>query len=217
MNKLSGSLWAVLLWLILNLTGCATSRSELDIAVPVSTTTALTSAKSVYVEAVADIRQYETKPKEPNIPSLDPSEAQDDAIRQRAVGRKRNAYGMGLGDILLRDGQSVPALVKSSVQEAFKQKGYRIIESKVGVDPETLSVLVRIDKFWSWMNPGFWSITLSTEISTSIDVETAGGKRQIITEAKSSDHFQTGAESNWMDVINVALKNYISKLSEQIE
>jgi hypothetical protein len=71
---------------------------------------------------------------------------------------------------------------------------------------------VEINKFWSWMNPGFWAITLSTEIETDISIKGSNADKKTIY-VKVADHFQTGVEDNWVSVMNAALKAYIAEIT----
>jgi len=54
--------------------------------------------------------------------------------------------------------------------------------------------------FRSWMNPGFWAITLSTEICDGNHVKTAIAREIRRSRVKASDTFQTSAEDNWLSV-----------------
>ena len=154
------------------------------------------NGQQIYINSVVDKRVFEVKPPEPNIPSLDPSEPQSDAIKARAVGRKRNGYGMALGDILLNEGQSVNSVVKNSLTEAFVGKGYQVIENKDQITPQTYIADVKILKFWAWMNPGFFAITLNCEIETNVDIKQEGDPKIYSLHVKTADSFQTGMESN---------------------
>ena len=75
-------------------------------------------------------RTFETSPNEPSTPSLSPGEEQGGKIRMRAIARKRNTYGRGLGDILLPEGKTVEALVEGALSQAFTESGYKMIGSK---------------------------------------------------------------------------------------
>mgnify|MGYP000609037818 CR=1 FL=1 len=46
---------------------------------------------------------------------------------------------------------------------------YAAVPKTPAASSADLTVDARIDKFWSWMNPGFAAITLSCEISTALD------------------------------------------------
>jgi len=202
---------------LLVLGGCATSRSVLDVPPPAASAAAQTSGKEVLVTSVRDRRSFEINPPSPSIPSLDPGEDQSDTIKARAVGRKRNAFGKALGDILLKEGQTVETLTTASIRQAFAEKGYKVIDSKEQATGNTLFVEATVDKFWSWMNPGFASITLSTEISSNLTIKSSGSNKTATVSVKAADGFQTGMESNWVEVINKALHAYVDELKAKLE
>ncbi len=198
-------------------TGCATKRGEVALQVPASNVeTAPSNGKHVYINSVVDKRIFEVKPPEPSTPSLDPSEAQNDAIKARAVGRKRNGYGMALGDILLNENQSVSSVIKDSLGEALTDKGYNVIKTKEQITPQTYIADVKIIKFWSWMNMGFWALTISCEIETDIEFKQEGKPKTYNLHVKAADSFQTGMESNYIEVMQKALKEYVSQAKKEI-
>lgn len=205
----------VFLTTILVLTGCATSRSVLDVQVPTSPA-AQTNGKKVYVNSVTDNRGFQATPSTPDIPSLDPSEDQSDAIKSRAIGRKRNGYGKALGDMLLKDGETVQTITYKSIQEAFTQKGYTVLSKKEDVTKDTFVVDANVDKFWAWMNPGFWSITLSSEISTDISIKAGKTTTPLKVSVKAADGYQVATEKNWTEIIQNALKLYVEQLKSKI-
>lgn len=181
------------------LNGCATSRSIIDVPMPVSSVeNSKYNGKEIYINSVTDKRIFEIKPPEPSTPSLDPSEEQGDKIKLRAIARKRNGYGMGLGDILLPEGKTVATLIDAVLRQAFIESGYKIINNKERITSNTYVVDAQINKLWSWMNPGFWALTLSTEISTEIAIKNNSVLDKKTIAAKVSDTFQSGKESNWM-------------------
>jgi uncharacterized lipoprotein YajG len=209
---------AALIVMVLFLGGCATSRGIVDLTIPVSTTAGPSSGKTVYINSVVDERSFEAKPKSADIPSLDPDEQQNDSIRLRAIARKRNGFGKALGDILLKEGQTVESVIHDALRQAFVEQGYRVIENKQLATDDTAIVDARIHKFWSWMNPGFWAISLSTEISTGIGIKSAGAApHEETVSVKASDRFQTGVGSNWLEVMHTALKEYIDEVKRKFK
>jgi hypothetical protein len=194
------------------LTGCATSRGLVSLAIPTSENVGTSNGMEVYIHSVVDKRVFEEAPKSPNIPSLDPSEPQNENIKLRAVARKRNTYGKGLGDILLNEGQTVESVIYDSLRQAFIESGYTVTPKNANMSKSAQVVEVEINKFWSWMNPGFWAITLSTEIATDISVKKGNDAEKKMIAVKAADHFQTGVEGNWLSVMNSALKDYISEV-----
>jgi len=216
-SKFNLSIVAVFISVVF-LNGCATSRSVIDIPVPVSSVeTSKYNGKEIYINSVTDKRIFEIKPPEPSTPSLDPSEEQGDGIKLRAIARKRNTYGMGLGDILLPEGKTVDLLIDAALRQAFIENGYKVINSKELITNNTYVVDAQINKFWSWMNPGFWALTLSTEISTEIAIKNNSELDKKTIAVKASDTFQTGTESNWVEVMQNALKAYITELKLKLK
>ena len=199
--------------------GCATSRSVVDIPTPslASATQQQATGRDVYINPPKDKRTFELAPASPNIPSLDSSESSSDKIRARAIGRKRNTFGKALGDILLPDGKTVESLTTSSIRQAFQEKGYRVLDDRSKVSESTYIVDAEILKLWSWMNPGFWAITLSAEISTELDIRSPAGTSRQNISVMASDNFQTGMESNWIEVINKALRIYVEDLKGKLQ
>lgn len=208
--------YLLLVLLALATTGCATSRSVLDIQVP-SSTVAASNGKKVYVNSITDNRTFQEKPSTPEIPSLDPSEDQSEAIKSRAIGRKRNGFGKALGDMLLKDGESVQTITYKSIQEAFLEKGYTVLSNKEDVTKDTYVVNATIDKFWAWMNPGFWQISLSSEISTDLTIQSGKTLTPVKVSVRASDGYQVGTESNWIEIIQKGLQIYVEELKSKIQ
>ena len=197
--------------------GCATSRDVVSLSPPTPDKLAPSKGKEIYIHSVVDNRIFEAAPKSPNIPSLDPTEPQNKAIKLRAIARKRDTFGKGLGDILLNEEQTVESVIYDSLRQAFIESGYTVIENKANISKSSHVVDVQIDKFWSWMNPGFWAITLNTEIATEITVQNANDKDKKAIYVKAVDSFQTGLQENWLSVMNTALRDYISEVKTKFK
>ena len=198
------------------ISGCATSRSTIDIPVSASTESSSFNGKEIYINSVTDNRTFEIKPSDPSTPSLDPSEAQGDQIKLRAIARKRNGYGMGLGDILLPEGTTVESLIKASIQKELKNNGYNIIVNKDAITGNTYIADVTINKLWSWMNPGFFSISLSTEISTEIAISHSSTIDNKIISVKASDNYQMATDGNWAEIMQSAFSKYSAELKQKL-
>jgi hypothetical protein len=122
-----------------------------------------------------------------------------------------------LGDILLKEGQTVESIIHDSLKQAFIQNGYSVLENKDQVTDSTYIVDTQINKFWSWMNPGFWALKISTEISTDIEVNKKDENNSEKVNIKVFDKFQTGAGSNWVKVMQDALKAYIREVKLRVK
>lgn len=215
MKTTNGLVATVLVCLALG--GCATSRAVLDVSAPGSTSAAQPNGKTVLINSPRDMRIFQVSPSSPDIPSLDPSEQQNDAIRLRAVGRKRNTFGKALGDILLAEGKTVETLISRSITQAFADLGYQVITEKSAATNETFVVDATINKFWAWMNPGFWAITLSAEISTDLAIKSSEGREIKKVSVKASDNYQIATDGNWMEVIDNALRLYVDDLKSKLK
>ncbi|GHU26517.1 hypothetical protein AGMMS50256_03940 [Betaproteobacteria bacterium] len=202
---------------LLLLGGCATSRSVLDIPPPASKAVSASAGKEVLVTSVSDRRRFEANPSSPSIPSLDPGENQSADIKARAVGRKRNTFGKALGDILLKEGQTVETLTATSIRQAFAEKGYKLIDRKEQATKNTVFVEAAVDKFWSWLNISFSALTLNTEIASELSLKSAEKTTTTTVSVKASDNYQTGMEENWIEVINKALRAYVDELKTKLE
>lgn len=192
------------------LASCATSRSEVRLgagSMPVAAARADGGGRPIVIRSVKDLRVFEVAPKDPSIPSLGfEGSAQASAdVKARAIGRKRNAYGMALGDVLLEPGENVENVVRMQFASALREAGYRVVAA--GLDTASAPVVdVRIRQFWSWINPGFWSISLSTAIMTELQVE--GASAPAIVAVRNVESLAFVPDSAWIDAIDKALQRY---------
>jgi hypothetical protein len=214
---------AVFLFIVLS-SGCAINRSEIELNIPEAVEIPMKTGKTVFIKSVVDNRIFEKRPKVPNIPSLNPSKERNKDIEKRAVARKRNGYGKAIGDILLKEGQTVESVIRESLKQGFLENGFDVLENAEQSSPSTYIVDAKINKFWSWMNPGFWTISLSTEINTDIQLKksTEGRTETISVEFTKCNiskrkHFQTAIDGNWIKVMQGALNEFIAKVKKQLE
>jgi len=197
------------------LTGCATSRSVLDIAVPDVPNP--DSLQAVKIVEVIDKRVFAIKPNNPSIPSLQNDEVDDPKITRRAVARKRNGYGAALGDVLLPEGQTVEQLTRSALVNALRDSGYKVVSvGEAGYDAAT-PVGAEIQQFWAWMTPGFWQIKLEykARIQLNGDWPLAGENRMLNGDAR----IETSAafESDWKKVLEAGLTDLIQNLKSMLK
>lgn len=194
--------------------GCATSRSEVKIAAPdAAAPAAVTKTRAVVIRSVRDERQFMEKPADPSTPSLG-MEGGGDAVKARAIGRKRNGYGQALGDVLLQDGQTVTGLVREHVGAAFRQAGYRVAPDVASAGADPLLVDVRIRKFWAWLNPSFWAIATHANIETELQVAGAGAATTI--SGRMSESRQVVTDSVWVELVDKALASYRIEAAQRL-
>ncbi|ANJ66307.1 hypothetical protein A9404_01965 [Halothiobacillus diazotrophicus] len=206
------------------LAGCATSRSEISLDQPgmsaagMATASAATAAPSngrvVVIRSVTDERHFEEDPGEPSTPSLgfEGADKATAAIKARAIGRKRNSFGKAMGDILLEPGQTVESVVRLNATEALEAAGYQVKEATAPSSTTAPILLdIHIKKFWSWFRPGFWAVTLSTNIATDIDVSTKDKPETISIHAEDANMAAT--DGAWVAVMKKALAEYREQLT----
>ena len=68
----------------------------------------------------------------------------------------------------------------------------------------SLLVDVHIRKFWAWLQPGFWAITVHGDIAT--DVEIAGGAEPVAIVASVADGRQLVTDGAWLETIEKTLQ-----------
>jgi hypothetical protein len=193
-------------------TGCATSRSEITLKAPISAAATATSGQVVVIRSVADERVFEQAPKDPSIPSLghEGSENASAETKASAIGRKRNTWGKALGDVLLDNGATVAGVVRENLATALTQAGYQVKdESAAGSAP--LIIDVHIKQFWAWFRPGFWSITLNTDIAT--DLLFSGMPQPTSVTIHAEESRQIATDSAWMEIVEKALGDYRTQVA----
>lgn len=191
------------------LTGCATSRSEVKLSSPVVTPLVGTASSNrvVVIHSVRDGRVFEQAPGDPSTPSLGSggaAQASSD-VKARAIGRKRNGFGKALGDVLLQNGQTVEGVIRENLTAALQQAGYEV-KSEDLAGPSPLMIDVDIKQFWAWFQPGFWQITLNTNITT--DVHISGVVSPTTVSVHAEDKRQAATEGAWIQVVDKALQAY---------
>ena len=203
------------------LAGCATTRSELGLPAPGSTTSAASTplpglAGKVFVlRSVYDERVFEDAPDDPSTPSLGFGGASkaSPAVKARAFGRKRGGFGMALGDILLRPGMTVESVVRDNLAAALRAGGAGVSDA-AAPSPGAVTLDVHVKAFWTWMNPGFWALTGNGRIATDIDASGHVGTIPVLVEHKESRQFMP--ESAWLEVMTDTLDAWRAEAARKL-
>lgn len=206
-------LFVVLLSVVL--VGCATSRSEVKLASPpASGSSQATREQAVVIQLVNDTRVFEEAPRDPSIPSLGFEGASNasEETKARAIGRKRNAYGKALGDVLLQGGQTVKGVIHENLASALTQAGYKVVDESAAGAGNPVKITVDIQQFWAWFQPGFWAITLNTNIVTDMKI---GDEKAEKIEVHVEDSRQVATEGAWVEIVQRALTEYRAKVVEK--
>lgn len=202
------------------LSGCATSRSELRLSVPGTPSSTVAGAKSgkalpVYIRSVKDERSFEQAPREASTPSLgfEGAAQATAAAKSRAIGRKRNGFGKALGDVFLQDDQSVESVVRDNLTSALTGSGYDVLANPP-TEPGVLVIDVQIKKFWAWVQPGFWAITVHTEIGTDLLLSSTSTPTSVVVHVEDGRQFVT--DSAWLETVEKALLSYRREVVQKL-
>jgi uncharacterized lipoprotein YajG len=191
---------AVLAAAVLALAGCAASRSELKIEAPKATAVVKPGAPVMLIRTITDSRVFEENPKNPDTPSLGGEGAAKEtaAVKARAVGRKRNSYGKGLGDVLLDNDQTVVGVVRDNLTAAFGEAGYAVRPGGTAA-AGAVTVDVNIRKLWAWVQPGFTEVTFHMDIDADLVFSGKGGKQVI--SVRATEGRLAGGDDAWREII----------------
>jgi len=190
--------------------GCASSRGTLDINVqPVLNPT---SGTAVRIVQVRDMRVFEKEPKEPFTPSLKDGAIEDMSITSRAIARKRNSYGVAMGDILLPEGRTVAGLVEEAVGRSFRESGFIVRHRDDAGYGDALPVEIDIDQFWGWARWGFW--TFSFEFESRLNIKAPLKPFEQGETVRGYAHFArpAGGSSVWQGVIDEGIADLITNI-----
>lgn len=195
--------------------GCATSRGTLDVRIPLPSNPE--AGIAVQEPVVVDARRFEASPRQPSIPSLkNASEIDDVAITSRAIARKRNSYGMAMGDILLPEGSTVMELAGDAIVRGFRDAGYRVLSPDDPGFADAFPVEARIDQFWAWVTPGFWAMAI--EFETRMQLTFATGDFAEGREVRGYIRLKSAAVSSekWRTTIDRGLQDFSAALAKEV-
>lgn len=204
-----------LLPFLLMLGACATSRSTLSLQLP-EQGTYVTADKVAQIESVTDARHFEPDPDDPSTPSLKSGAKYtlDAAGRDKAIARKRNGYGMAMGDIMLEGDATVTSLARELVAQGLRERGYRVLAPGEAAPAGTVPVRVKVDEFWSWFTPGFWAATIEARVRTGIELP---GGRNAEVVGYGENTVQSGRDRNWQEAYERAFADYREKLRAALQ
>lgn len=206
-----------LLPVLLLLGACATSRSTLTLDVP-SQPTVVSGSKVASIDTVTDQRAFEEDPDEPSTPSLKKGEkySLDAEGRNKAIARKRNGYGMAIGDIMLEGDATVESLTRDLVAQGLQQRGYRVVEPGEALPEDALKLRVNVDEFWAWFTPGMWAATIEARVKTNIEA-TTDSTRSIEVLGYGENIVQSGRDLNWQQAYDRAFNDYLAKFKVALD
>lgn len=196
-------------------TGCAMNRSV--VSVPLEQIDEPTQGTIVVINSVTDQRLFELDPELPSTPSLKDGAIGDKTLTVRAFARKRNTYGVAMGDVLLPEGESVATLVKQSLTNTLRATGYRVRDGEEDIPADALSLDVDIKKFWCWMEPGFWYITSNFQAELELRGPFFKSGNLETVEIKTNDGHQVITDNDYIKTTQVGLESLMSQIKEKLK
>lgn len=198
------------------LLGCATGRTVISLP-PLKAGTPVAAksvVKAVTIEPVMDERVYEDAPTDPSTPSLglELASRASDAIKARAVARKRHGYGLAQGDVLLGSADTAARVVHENLSFAMRAAGVKVAERGEGDGAEEV-VKVRLKHFWLWLEPGVMVGTIRSRITTTIQM---GQEAPWSVTAETSQPGQIFSEEAWTHAVELALEAYRKQVAAQL-
>lgn len=183
---------------LLLMSGCAVTRSEMRLTVPAPGSAVVSGGQPLVIDSVRDVRVFEVDPPDPSTPSLKEGAkyALDAQGRKQAIARKRNTYGMAMGDIVLPADENVETLTRQLLSNAFAAHGYSVVDA-AAAPADATHVSADIKQFWAWFTPGFWSATIEAHIKTLLMIAGPSGQRKLTVTGYGRNAVQTGREANW--------------------
>jgi hypothetical protein len=195
--------------------GCATSRGELDIQLSEPANPA--SGTTVAITRVTDSRVFEEDPRQPSIPSLKyAKDIKDPAITSRAIARKRNGWGLAMGDILLPEGRTVEDLVKEALTRSFREAGYRVVEAPAAAGEPVVPVEADIEQFWAWFTPGVLRATLEFEARVNIKGDLPPISTGETVRGDIKLHAAVAGTRQWRNTITKGIESFIEAVKARL-
>jgi hypothetical protein len=208
---------ACLLPLLLLLGGCATNRSYISLAVP-TPATSVSGDRIAVIDRIEDRRDFQEDPDDPSTPSLKKGKnfTLDAEGRKSAIARKRNGYGMAIGDIQLTQPQTVATITRQLVAAGLQQQGYRVLDAGAAAPDGALHVDVDIREFWAWLTPGFWAVDMEAKLKTLLKFS-GPTSREVEVAAYGRKTAPTGREDNWKQAYDRVFEDYLTKQKTALE
>jgi hypothetical protein len=201
--------------LLLLMSGCATTRSEMRLDLPAPGSAVISGGQPLVIDSVHDARVFEADPPDPSTPSLKKGAkyALTPEGRKQAIARKRGGFGHAFGDILLPPDQNVESLTRQLLTNAFAAHGYSVVDAATA-PANTTQVSADIQQFWAWFTPGFWSATIEAHIKTLLTIVGPQGQRKLEVKGYGRNSIQFGRLANWQLAYQRAFKDYLKQFDE---
>jgi hypothetical protein len=194
--------------------GCVSGTRSIGLGVPSADSYSKNPGKgTVAIGPISDDRTFENHPDDPSTPSVK-GDVNDltPAARSTYIGRQRNSYGHGMGDIALPDGGTVQGKLAELLSEGLKRRGFEF------ADPAKADSVVTagIQQFWSWTTPGFVVLTFEAHISCTVTISRGGKQSTFVVKGYGKNHGQIAKDGNWKEAWDIAFADFLASLDQQL-
>ncbi len=92
-----------------------------------------------------------------------------------------------------------------------------MVDKQEEAKPDAIVMDISIDKFWTWMTPGFWAISLTSEIATINTIAIPKKENPVTIRATATISVQAATEGNWKKVIDKVIEDFIEKAKRELK
>jgi hypothetical protein len=120
----------------------------------------------IFIASVEDKREFEHKPRVPEIPSVKGDlESKTAAELSAYIGRQRNRYGRAMGSVVLAEGATVSDEVRNLLKAGIEARGYQLVVTPTS---NAVNLDVDIEKFWAWFVPSFFTMGFESQLELNL-------------------------------------------------
>jgi hypothetical protein len=194
--------------------GCVTGTRSIGLGVtPADSYVKAPGKGTAAIGLITDDRAFENHPDDPSTPSVKGDvNALTPAERSTYIGRQRNSFGHGMGDVALPDGGTVQGRVTELLGEGLKRRGFQLTEPAKADAVLTGS----IEQFWSWTTPGAFVLTFEAHLSCKVTVTRGGKQSTFIVKGYGKNHGQIAKDGNWKEAWDIAFTDFLTNLDSQL-
>ena len=104
-------------------------------------------------------------------------------------------------------------MVREQLVVALRDAGYRVVDAGTSGVP---TVDVDIQQFWSWLNPGFFAVTVSTVVAT--DIKVAGRAAPVTVRVTNQESALAVTDGAWIEAIDKTMAKWRAEvLARKVE
>jgi hypothetical protein len=217
-NRLQVGTCSISLLLLALLCGaCAAGRHINDLRVEDAKAPPAAPMAPVALGLIRDARIFEAKPRRADVPSLaHADEIADRGVTERAYGRLRGGFGKAMGDMLLPEGRTVPAVVRQVVSQALKQRGYQLVRERDPRAPHAPRIDITIERFWSYFRPGFAAVAVEFVTQLHISGNLPGLEGGLLIETQAELRKGVMTETRWVQLVERGLSGLTQEISRKL-